>query len=78
MPYINEYEHETIIKLLNRSNNAAIEDKMTLCAYERKEINIGEAKRRFMKTNNIPGDLMPSNDLFDRWARSLGYLRREN
>ena len=78
MQYINEYEHETIIKLLNPSQNAAIEDKMTLCAYERKEINIGEAKRRFMKTNDIRSDLMPSNDLFDRWARSLGYLRRED
>ena len=78
MQYINEYEHETIIKLLNPSNNAAIEDKMTLSAYERKEINIGEAKRRFMKTNDIRSDLMPSNDLFDRWARSLGYLRRED
>lgn len=78
MPYINEYEHETIIRLLNPSDNAVIEDKMTLSAYERKEINIGEAKRRFMKTNDIRGDMMPSNDLFDRWARSLGYLRRED
>lgn len=78
MPYINEYEHETIIRLLDPSQNAAIEDRVTLYAYERKEINIGEAKRRFMKTNDIRSDLMPSNDLFDRWARSLGYLRRED
>lgn len=78
MQYINEYEHETIIRLLKPSDNAAIEDRVTLYAYERKEINIGEAKRRFMKTNDIRSDLMPSNDLFDRWARSLGYLRRED
>ena len=76
--YINEVEHETILKLLSDSQNAAMADKMMLCAYERREISIGEAKRRFMKNNDIRSDLMPSDDLFDRWARSLGYLRRED
>lgn len=77
MTYITEYEHETIAKMLSKSQNAAYEDKFTLSAYERREISVREAIRRFMKTNDVRSDLLPSEDLFDRWARSLGYLRRE-
>lgn len=77
MTYMTEYEHETIAKMLSKSQNAANEDKCTLSAYERREISAREALRRFMKTNEVRSDLLPSEDLFDRWARSLGYLRRE-
>ena len=77
MTYMTEYEHETIAKMLSKSQNAAYEDKFTLSAYERGEISARDALRRFMKTNDIRSDLLPSEDLFDRWARSLGYLRRE-
>lgn len=78
MTYMTEYEHETIAKMLSKSQNAAYEDKFTLLAYERREISAREALRRFMKTNDVRSDLLPSEDLFDRWARSLGYLRRED
>ena len=77
MTYMTEYEHETIAKMLSKSRNAAHKDKFTLSAYERREISAREALRRFMKTNDVRSDLLPSEDLFDRWARSLGYLRRE-
>lgn len=77
MPYINELEHEMILRMLKSSGDAAINDKATLSAYERGEISIGEAKYQFMLNNDISLDTFISNDLFDRWARSLGYLRRK-